>query len=29
MFEKRKAVNFFRSYWEIAQELSEADRVKF
>jgi hypothetical protein len=29
MFEKRKAVNFFRSYWEIAQELSDADRVKF
>jgi hypothetical protein len=29
MFEKRKAVNFFRSYWEIAQELTEADRVKF
>ena len=29
MFEKRKAVNFFRSYWEIAQELSESDRVKF
>ena len=25
----RKAFNFYRSYWEVANELSEADRLKF
>ena len=27
--EKRKAFNFYRSYFEIAQELSDMDRLKF
>jgi hypothetical protein len=25
----RKAFNFYRSYWEVANELSETDRLKF
>lgn len=27
--EKRKAFNFYRSYFEIAQELNDSDRLKF
>jgi hypothetical protein len=25
----RRAFNFYRSYWEVANELSETDRLKF
>lgn len=27
MFDKRKAFNFFRSYWEVGKELSSKDRL--
>lgn len=27
--DKRKAFNFFRSYWEVGKELKEKDRIKF
>lgn len=29
IFEKRKAFNFYRSYWEIAQKLDDENRLKF